>query len=143
MTKPLWGVSPFAGFNPGDIIHTKAGDTFTIEEKTMAKRFGKKERKLLKRYGKMPGKKRRAGRSMAASAATYLSVTERELAVMYTNGTKEEREEAKTALQAAASRDDSGIEHFAKKKKAGEFSDWFPAFLECFREFAPIFINML
>ncbi len=45
MSKPVWGVSPFAGFNPGDSIQDTADNTFTIKEKTMKKR----ERKRFKR----------------------------------------------------------------------------------------------
>lgn len=103
----------------------------------MAKKLGKRERKLFKRFRKMPGKKRRAGRKIAERAAADMGISTAELAAMYRDGDPE----ATVGLQVAASRDGSGIELFGNPGER-DFSQFFANFMECFKEFLPIILAL-
>lgn len=104
----------------------------------MTKRLKRRERKLYRKYRKLPKAKQEAGRDIVERAAVDLGITEAELAEKYQAGGRGKRE-VREALQAAASRPSANIEVFAK---AGE-RDWdnfWTNFMECFAEFLPLIL---
>ena len=128
-------------WKPGDVLRDTRGNEFLIEpkgkEKTMAKRLGRKQRKLHKRYRKLPRRQRNGRRDIAESAAVSLGVDMATMAAMYQAGGKQKRE-VREALQAAASKPGADLDD----AMAGE-RDWatfFDNFMECFEKFLPLIL---
>jgi hypothetical protein len=85
----------------------------------------------------MPAGKRRAGRRIVERAAADMGISPRELGEMYHDGDPE----ARVGLQAAASRDSSGVEEFAQPGER-DWSAFFESFMECFEKFLPIILAL-
>ena len=119
-----------------DKIQDKAGNTTTIEEKTtMAKRFGKKERKLLRVLRRQPKARKAAFKRIVNEAAAEMGITPAQMARMHKDGD----EEVRATLQSVASVKGSGIEEFGEPGER-DWSGFFAALMSCFEQALPIIL---
>ena len=104
----------------------------------MAKKLGRKERVLFRKFRAVPLAKRRACRKLADTAAKEMGCSTREFFAELQKGG--ELNEAAFALQLAASEDDTWHKHFSPKPKERDWAGFFAALTACFAEFAPIIL---
>ena len=123
-----------------DKVQDKAGNTFTIKEKIMARRFGKKERKIIRWASRQPRAKRAETEQVAERAAGIMGISLKEFAQEWVDGSRD----ARAAFQSAASESDGWKKHYTPKDPgARDWSSFFEGLASCFDKVAPIIISML
>lgn len=105
----------------------------------MRGKIRKRERKLLRRLFKHKKAKRDAGEKMAVSAASIMGVSVSEWAALYRDGDRD----ARVALRAAASADDSWMEHFDPGAGERDWEGFFSGLSQCMEIFAPLIISFM